>query len=67
MSPIDIWKLIDEQRDKDVLKASDSSRKVALSLGCTSTLDEDILNCMRTRSLSDILSTYSVNLHYVNT
>lgn len=61
MSPIDIWKLIDEQRNTDAFKADNSSRKIALSLGCNSKLEQDILNCMRTRPLSDILMTYSVN------
>ncbi|KOB63860.1 Carboxylesterase [Operophtera brumata] len=63
MSPIDIWKLIDEHRDSDAIKADHTSREVALSLGCTSKLDLEILNCMRTRPLSDILSVYSVNTY----
>lgn len=61
MSPNDIWKLIDERRDSDDVKADHTSREVALSLGCTSKLDLEILSCMRTRPLSDILSAYSVN------
>lgn len=60
MSPRDIWKAVDEGKDKNASEIEQVSRKIARTLGCTSETDEEILHCMQDRPLSDILSVYSV-------
>jgi hypothetical protein len=60
MSPRDIWKAVDENKRVGANEIEEISRKMALALGCTSTVDEEILHCMRERPLADIVSLYSV-------
>lgn len=60
MSPVDIWKAIDEQKAIETAEVERVSREIARSLGCNSDTDHEILRCMRERPLSDILSLYSV-------
>lgn len=60
MSPREIWKLVDEEKNSDANKVEKACRDIALSLGCNSKENSEILHCMRTRSLSDILSVYPV-------
>nr|WGO51732.1 putative antennal esterase CXE37 [Ectropis grisescens] len=59
MSPRNIWQLIDEENKVDAKAIESACRDIALSLGCSRSEVSEILHCMRSRSLSDILSIYS--------
>lgn len=60
MSPFDIWKALDEQNLIGVTEVERISREIAHLLGCKSNKDQEILQCMRERPLSDIMALYSV-------
>lgn len=67
MSPFDIWKALDDQSVIDVTEVERISREIARSLGCKSDKDQEVLQCMRDRPLSDIMAVFSVilyRLHY---
>ncbi|XP_059050456.1 carboxylesterase 1C [Achroia grisella] len=59
MSPRDPWKIVDEGYNLDAKDAIRISRELAHRLGCASTIDQEILNCMRTLSIMDIMTLYS--------
>lgn len=60
MSPNDIWRALGDDMPFNATDAVKVSRELARSLGCTSAIDQEILRCMRTRPLSDIVALYSV-------
>lgn len=62
MSPIDIWKAIDEQKVVEASEVERISREIASVLGCNGDTDHEILHCMRERPVSEITSLYSVIL-----
>ncbi|CAD0194781.1 unnamed protein product [Chrysodeixis includens] len=59
MSPFDIWKALDEQSVIEVTEVERISREIARSLGCKTDKDQEVLQCMRERPLSDIMAIYS--------
>lgn len=61
MSPLDIWKAIDKDMDVNATETERMSRDIARALSCNSQLDQEILQCVRARSLPDIMALYSVN------
>ncbi|RVE40991.1 hypothetical protein evm_014359 [Chilo suppressalis] len=59
MSPREIWKAVDESKAVNASEIEQLSRSAAKMLGCTSTIDQEILHCMRERPVADIVSLYS--------
>ncbi|KAI8438461.1 hypothetical protein MSG28_010971 [Choristoneura fumiferana] len=59
MSPHDIWRALGEDVQFNATDAVKVSHELARSLGCTSAIDQEILRCIRTRPLSDIVALYS--------
>ncbi|XP_049878324.1 carboxylesterase 1C [Pectinophora gossypiella] len=59
MSPRNIWKTIDKELDVNSTATERLSLEMARSLGCASDVDQEILQCMRTRPLADIMALYS--------
>ncbi|XP_013191167.1 acetylcholinesterase [Amyelois transitella] len=56
MAPTNPWNLLE---DKDASMTERSSRETAKNLGCNGQTDQEILQCMRSRSLADITALYS--------
>ncbi|KAG6440565.1 hypothetical protein O3G_MSEX001330 [Manduca sexta] len=63
MSPQYIWEIIDEQNASNASEVEKISREIANALGCQSESDLEILNCMRSRPMPNILSVYR-NAHW---
>ncbi|KAM3967917.1 carboxylesterase 4A [Aphomia sociella] len=59
MSPRNPWKVVDEGNNIDAKDAIHISREIARRLGCANNQDQEILNCMRTLSITDIVTSYS--------
>lgn len=69
MSPRNIWKTLDKDIDVNATEVERISLEMARILGCTSDVDQEILQCMRARSIADIMSLYSVtepSVHHCN-
>lgn len=60
MSPLNIWRTLDKDTDVNATEVERISLQMARSLGCSSDIDQEILQCMRARSIADIMSLYSV-------
>ncbi|CAK1602006.1 unnamed protein product [Parnassius mnemosyne] len=56
MSPRDIWRAVNKEISVNASQVDRVSRAAAESLGCYSKMDSDILSCMRSRAISDIVS-----------
>ncbi|CAG4978850.1 unnamed protein product [Parnassius apollo] len=56
MSPRDIWRTVNKEISVNASQVDRVSRALAESLGCSSRIDSDILSCMRSRAISDIVS-----------
>ncbi|XP_026319419.1 carboxylesterase 1C [Hyposmocoma kahamanoa] len=59
MSPLNIWRTLDKDIDVNATEVERISLEMARSLGCSSDTDQEILQCMRARSIADIMSLYS--------
>lgn len=66
MSPQNIWKTLDKDIDVNATEVERISLEMARTLGCTSDIDHEILQCMRARSIADIMYLYSVTEPHVN-
>lgn len=60
MSPLNIWRTLDKDTDVNATEVERISLQMARSLGCSSDIDQEILQCMRAQSIADIMSLYSV-------
>lgn len=60
MSPNDIWRTVTQ---KDIVAAQEIKRlnlEYASNLACTSSSPDEILECLRSRPLEDIINVYKV-------
>ncbi|XP_013135083.1 PREDICTED: carboxylesterase 1C isoform X2 [Papilio polytes] len=56
MSPRNMWRAIDTGLNINATQVERISRSIAEALECSGTTDREILNCMRSRSITDIIS-----------
>ncbi|XP_052759019.1 carboxylesterase 4A [Galleria mellonella] len=59
MSQMNPWKVVDDRHNVNSNDAIRISREIARRLGCDNNSDQEILNCMRTLSITDIVALYS--------
>ncbi|CAH2050372.1 unnamed protein product, partial [Iphiclides podalirius] len=60
MSPREIWRAVNKELGANASEVERVSRVIAETMECSSKTDKDILNCMRSRTISDIM-TISLN------
>lgn len=60
MSPQNIWKAIEKSIPQNNSLAETLSRKIVHSLGCSNNNDNEILQCLKIRSLTDLMALYKV-------
>ncbi|XP_013177364.1 PREDICTED: carboxylesterase 1C isoform X1 [Papilio xuthus] len=56
MSPRNVWRAVDKELNINASEVERISRAIAKALDCSGKTDRDILYCMRSRSVTDIVS-----------
>ncbi|CAH0724848.1 unnamed protein product, partial [Brenthis ino] len=61
MSPQNVWKAIEKSIPQNNSLPETLSRKIIHSLGCSNSNDNEILQCLKIRSLTDLMALYKVD------
>lgn len=63
MSPKNIWKSIEKDKNSPTQKIVHLSESITESLGCLEETIQKSLQCLRSRSVADFLGQYTVKLY----